>query len=577
MNARERLEVQVGCAVNTNAALVPTFTPYLVRLHRFFVPLQLYHPEMRVNAANFDMRNLSFNALSISAAMAAPTTGMGASGAVLPYQGLFKVDPCSCLSFLRLLSGAQYRTSWQTFPSYINTAASQQPVRFYSSVPTAGDYINCDALLGYWDVVRNYYSFSQTNDFSLAFPGNFVPNVPSQAQSSFGYTNARWTQYYGRLSYLDDFFETSFYSQPGESRFYDRASLFLALSNSLAVGAAQNTQYSYPSFYTQSRTVTASDAEESWTTTMYSYFLRNSPLAVVPSNPDRFSRMLPTSAYTQNNISLSGVSNIRELAVASRLQEYLDLLGAGGSRFSDWLQTFFASKIRHVDRPTLLHSSSFYMNSSPIYNQSGEAGGGSAGTDTVLGAYAGAINGQADFGKRKQVYHFDEPGYVMDMFSIVPQYYWAGIQEDYATYDANDYFNPIFNQIGYQSVPRHRFGPFSFNAGASAPMQVINAEPCFNEFRASYDEVLGDFAYIPGLNYDRQPNQILSTWVMQRAFIDSSNILQFSTAPFRYVDIDTVNAPFASFAEDNFFVNLYYNVTRKSLVSKQFATKLSTR
>ena len=44
-----------------------------------------------------------------------------------------------------------------------------------------------------------------------------------------------------------------------------------------------------------------------------------------------------------------------------------------------------------------------------------------------------------------------------------------------------------------------------------------------------------------------------------------------------FVDMTTVNSPFASTAEDNFFVNLSYSVRKKNLVNKTFATRLVNR
>lgn len=96
------------------------------------------------------------------------------------------------------------------------------------------------------------------------------------------------------------------------------------------------------------------------------------PMAVIPANPDRFSRLLPIGSSSA--VSMTGVQTIPQLAIASRLQEYKDLLGAGGSRYSDWLETFFASKIEHVDRPKLLFSASRTVNVQIVMNQSGQSG-----------------------------------------------------------------------------------------------------------------------------------------------------------------------------------------------------------
>ena len=111
------------------------------------------------------------------------------------------------------------------------------------------------------------------------------------------------------------------------------------------------------------------------TVTTLGAFLVAHPMAVIPSNPDRYSRLLPVGS--SEGVSMSGVSTIPQLAIASRLQEYKDLLGAGGSRYSDWLETFFASKIEHVDRPKLLFSASQTVNVQIVMNQAGPSNFGS--------------------------------------------------------------------------------------------------------------------------------------------------------------------------------------------------------
>lgn len=548
--------MQVGAVIRTEPTLVPTFTPYLVRLHRFFVPLQLYHPEMRVNASGFDMRNLSFNGL----VWAAQVSGENSySPDVSPY-----IDKSSCLTMLRLALGGF--TTVTNYPDYVDTDSQAQPY-FFKSGATAEDgvLINCDAMLGYWDIVRNYYSYSQLGDFSFAFPAPFTPVINGEALSPVNTVidaSSKWKQFYGKLSALDRFYEREFYPRGSanlvEQRYLDRSSLFSTL------------------FYSPSDTPVRLDSLNFYKTmltvgvggerlTAYAYMFMFSPLAVVPANPDRFSRTLEPANATET-VPLTNVTNIRELAVASRLQEYLDLLGAGGSRFSDWLQTFFAAKIKHVDRPALLYSSSFYLNSQPIFNNADQRGDG-------LGSYAGSIMGQDNFGKRTQTYYFEEPGYLMDCLSIVPLYYWSCVQEDYASYDGSDYFNPLFNEIGFQTLPVRKFNhhPLYLNV-------AVAREPAFNEFRASYDEVLGEMAALSRPE-SQQPDVVEQTWVQQRYF-DSVNSNAISVELFaknRFVDIATVNKAFASNNKDNFYLNMYYNVTRHSLVSKRFATRLATR
>lgn len=604
LNARDCVYVQAGAVVRANPTVVPTFTPYQIRLHRFFIPMQLYHPEMRVNSSGFDMQNLSMNYLNISFGSPSLTTNPENPGVFSSHDAspATYVIPGSLLDCLDLAHGGRsyYATSTnQALTGYRIWHAALTGADIASSLSTSGFnllgryIVNADPVLGYWDIVRNYYGFSQNGLFSFAQRGVrdwgeassastegsvLIPDVNGEvfwSDNTAHINNRYWRQWLGDLSILDRFYETSFYPKDGSSGAFD----YTYLSNVLFSAAAANPSSvdtspagvykTYPAYNITSGSTT-SDVRVYLSTALTG----NWPLAVCPSSPDRFSRLLDPTASPA--VSMLGVQTVTQLAVAARLQEYRDLLGAGGSRFSDWLQTFFAAKVQHVDRPILVYSSSFYLNSSPIFNQQGQPGQG-------LGEYGGVIQGQDSFGKKRQRYCFDEPGYLMDLVSIRPLYYWSGIQADYARYNGLDYFNPIFNEVGYQTVPA---STFSFSSRRMRTNDYsFGKEPCFGEFRSSYDRVFGDFEVIPSLPADvNQPNVIYNSWVMQRSAPsgsaseaeDLSNIQSFRNLSY-FVELSTVNRPFTSDSEDNFFVNMYYRITRKTLVSKNFATRLATR
>ena len=131
----------------------------------------------------------------------------------------------------------------------------------------------------------------------------------------------------------------------------------------------------------------------------------------------------------------------------------------------------------------------------------------------------------------------------------------------------------MYNDIGYQDVP---YGQVSTDAPFNRPYAFAQ-EPCFNEFRASYDRVKGQFTYgqLVGSASNSSDNRPLySYWVQQRNVTYGSG-----SAPYKllFVDMSTVNSPFASTVEDNFFVNLSYSVRKKNLVNKTFATRLANR
>jgi hypothetical protein len=575
VNARDRITLDQGIDVRSNPLAVPSFNPYTVRLHRFWVPLQLYHPEMRTNSSKFDMNNLSLN--WIPATITQPgSSNLGVFVNNAPFSN-------SLLSWLRISNKSRVNN---------NTSTPTPPSLNSISLPSnAADYVwaNADTYLAYWDIVRNYYGYSQWGVYSFASPASFVLNISSNT-IKYNSSASYFTQCFGNIEYLDAFYESQFYPSAltSTNNTFNRSNLFAQiLTSNLATGSAASsdgypvsTRYADMSTFGQSTpasqfSISSGSASAS---PFVSYFLYAHPMAVVPSNPDRFSRLLPVGSGSA--VSMSGVSTIPQLAIASRLQEYKDLLGAGGSRYSDWLETFFASKIEHVDRPKLLFSASQTVNVQVVMNQAGSnnfitSGFGSNDITSPLGQQGGSIAFNSRLGRR-QSYYFREPGYLIDMLSIRPVYYWAGIRPDYLNYKGADYFNPIYNDIGYQDVPTWRLLNGSNFLDSVSPV-VAAYEPCFNEFRSSYDEVLGQISASNGPVSDLR---LYSYWVQQRYIAyDQIALTSASTSayPLLFVDVSRVNSPFASDAEDNFFVNMSYSVQKKNLVNKTFATRLSNR
>lgn len=609
VNARDRVTLHQGIDVRSNPLGVPSFNPYVLRLHRFWVPLQLYHPEMRVNASKFDMNNLTYNYFysvvdnsggGKYTAFMYPRAGTSAFfEQVMPFNHRAAL-PNSLMSWLRVANSPITNFS---AGSLSGTGALAKTASKFVSV-------NADTYLGYWDIVRNYYSYSSWGVFSFAHPGTYRPvfyTTPTSSVSTEEYRSqaSYFWQRYGSLEFLDHYFETMFYPRDrkvGADRdelSWNRSDLFVEILrsdlfnkdtiapapdfNKLVQMFPQAVNFNFPAYPydVQKPTVdwnngtgpdTNVPSKVYFAATLHVPFLAAHPMAVCPSSPDRFSRLMPPGD-SNSDVDFTGVKTIPQLAVATRLQEYKDLIGASGSRYSDWLYTFFASKIEHVDRPKLLFSSSVMVNSQVVMNQAGQSGfaGGEA---AALGQMGGSIAFNTVLG-REQTYYFKEPGYIFDMLTIRPVYFWTGIRPDYLEYRGPDYFNPIYNDIGYQDVPFWRLG-YGWNGDLSAMSAALAKEPCYNEFRSSYDEVLGS---LQNTLTPKASSPLQSYWVQQRDFYLlglSSDRNEISPAML-FTNLNTVNNPFASDMEDNFFVNMSYKVVVKNLVNKSFATRLSSR
>lgn len=580
INARDRVRISQGIDVRSNPFAVPTFNPYTVRLHRFFVPLQLYHPEMRTNSSNFDMNDLSLN--------------------WLPYQYITSSSPQDdFLHFYQAIPLQNSLLSWLRAGNraFSFTTANLNDVDLPADT-SKSDWINADTFLAYWDIVRNYYSYSQWSLYSFAWPASWKIAVTSWVTGSPGgyeftipsTSSSIFTQCYGNLQFLDAYFESQFYPNAvsSQNNTFNRINLAFQIINSdlfdinknLSSDVLSSDGFPVSKVYSQyvndlkpypTSEFNLKNPDASIYRDYKNYILMAMPMAVVPSSPDRYSRLLPTGEMDQE-VAIP-TTTIPQLAVAARLQEYKDLLGAaGGNRYSDWLETFFASKIGHVDRPKLLFSASQTVNVQVIMNTGGSSNLG----ENPLGQQGGAVAFNTQLG-RSQSYYFDEPGYLIDMFSIRPVYYWATITPDYLYYEGADYFNPVYNDIGYQDVPG--FQIFRQDLGTTPVFTTsVAREPIFNEFRSSYDEVLGQLNSVHGTTTSSAGNKPLySYWVQQRA-LGSYNSNDFSDYfPVLFTDMSSVNSPFASSAEDNFFVNLSYSVKVKNLINKTFVTRLANR
>lgn len=609
VNARDRVTLHQGIDVRSNPLGVPSFNPYVLRLHRFWVPLQLYHPEMRVNSSKFDMNNLTYNFIPAVvdnhgsgkyASFMYPRPGVAAFfSQVMPFNQRTAL-PNSLMSWLRIANSPIINYPDNTVP--ITDSLLKTSAKFIT--------VNADTYLGYWDIVRNFYSYSSWGVFSFAHPGTFRPTFFTTSSSSVSSVEYRskasyFWQRYGNLEFLDHYFETMFYprdrkvSEDRDELAWNRSDLFVEILrsdlfntgtiaadpdfNKLVQTFPQNVNVKVPAspFDVQEPQIDWNNGEGTDTNvpakvyfaaTLNVPFLAAHPMAVCPSSPDRFSRLMPPGD-SSSDVDFTGIKTIPQLAVATRLQEYKDLIGASGSRYSDWLYTFFASKIEHVDRPKLLFSSSVMVNSQVVMNQAGQSGfaGGEA---AALGQMGGSIAFNTVLG-REQTYYFKEPGYIFDMLTIRPVYFWTGIRPDYLEYRGPDYFNPIYNDIGYQDVPFWRIG-YGWKAGSATQSMTVAKEPCYNEFRSSYDEVLGS---LQSILTPKASVPLQSYWVQQRDFYLiglSSNPNEISPSML-FTNLNTVNNPFASDMEDNFFVNMSYKVVVKNLVNKSFATRLSSR
>lgn len=182
-----------------------------------------------------------------------------------------------------------------------------------------------------------------------------------------------------------------------------------------------------------------------WFTSRASIFQRCLP-------PYYLESWLATSGYEDSEIKVDleadGKSiSFRNIATQSHIQRWLDLALAGGSRYSDYINSQFdVSHLKHSTTPLYLGSDRDFLGSNVIYQTTG-AGDSSS----PLGAFAGQASGGREF--RQRSYHFGENGYFVVMASLVPDViYTRGLDPFNREKTLADVYVPALDNIAMQPL-----------------------------------------------------------------------------------------------------------------------------
>lgn len=430
------------------------------------------------------------------------------------------------------VDGAVLNPSVGTLFDWLNLVPSVVRVQGTGSV-SLRVLTNFEPVVAYWDIVRNFYGFSKNNIFSY---------VSGYDNSTFGTV----TQRAGTLDKLDEWVEGIYNSK-----------------KPLLIGGAREVSgyASYPYWLGYLSDTFSSDQHNL------------EGLAVAPSNPDGLSRFVPN--LSTDTITVNAPFTIPSLAVASKVQSVRDILSAAGTRFTDYLYGFFKTSIPHSDVPSLLYSGRFWLNSSPIFQNSGGESDGIGGGR--LGSFVGQNMASAGLSSRR--YKFDEPGYLMDILSIRPVYAWSGaIPYPYLDVSGFSWFNPRLNSLGFRSLVEREYGYINTAISSETTSEpLLSAKtPFWNEFRSSVDVVHGNMRFRPGASVQ----SVESFFIPQRnpsGFVASGSAFG-GLAEVMFCSMSNINNQFVSTSLDidNTYMSSYYNVTVSSYVSKRFATDLTS-
>lgn len=244
------------------------------------------------------------------------------------------------------------------------------------------------------------------------------------------------------------------------------------------------------------------------------------------------------------DVASSGFT-INDFRSVNSLQRWLETNMRKGLRYRDQIQAHYGVTVRYdeLDMPEFIGGVSVPV----MVNQISQT----TPTDSApLGAYAGQASCVGS-GRSVSAY-FDEPGFVMAIFSVTPvPNYSQLLPKMFLKNNVLDYFFPEFGHIGYQPVFYNEVCPLqAFNAGGSSELtKVFGYQRAWYEYLQSVDEVHGDFRLS------------LRDFLINRTFRHAPELSE----EFLIVDPDQVNNVFTVTAPsgDKILGQIYFKIIAK--------------
>ncbi|AXH75281.1 MAG: major capsid protein [Microviridae sp.] len=236
-------------------------------------------------------------------------------------------------------------------------------------------------------------------------------------------------------------------------------------------------------------------------------------------------------------------TTITDFRRASRLQEWLEAMARGGSRYIEQMKTMFGvtSSDARLQRAEFLGSSVMPIQISEVLSTFNSE----TAENPVAGAtmYGHGISAGSNFLFNK---FFEEHGYIIVNLSVIPRstYSSQGIPKMFQKFDKFEYYWPHFAHIGEQPILAKEIY-YTGNAGDLAVPEVFGYTPRYAEYKFALSSVHGDF------------RDSLDYWHMSRTF----------TAPpplnSEFIEADPTERIFAVTDPDvdKIYVQVYHNCT----------------
>lgn len=216
----------------------------------------------------------------------------------------------------------------------------------------------------------------------------------------------------------------------------------------------------------------------------------NTPAGVITSSGTSLSAddggvgPFPDIAYDPDGTLTVAATEINDLRRAFRLQEWLERMAVGGSRYTEQLYAMFKVKSSdaRLQRPEYITGTKAPVLISEVLNTTGETGGLPQGNMAGHGVSVGkGYNGS---------YFCEEHGYIIGIMSVIPKpSYMQGIPKTFLRNDPLEWYWSQFAHIGEQEVRPNEIYAYQANGNTG----VFGYIPRYADYRYMPPRVAGDF------------------------------------------------------------------------------------
>ena len=246
----------------------------------------------------------------------------------------------------------------------------------------------------------------------------------------------------------------------------------------------------------------------------------------------------------------TGNADVTELRRAIKLQEFLEAMSRGGSRYIEQMKTMFgvSSSDARLQRPEFLGAVKQPVIISEVL-QTSESANTPQGNMSGRGVSAGSSRAFSKF--------HEEHSLVVGLVCVMPDFdLFNGLPRKYTKFERLDYYWHQFDHIGEQEI---RNSELFFDAQTQPISSGTFAyAPRYSEYKSAQNEVHGEF------------KDTLDFWHMGYEFASVPAL----NSDFLRPSENLLNRPFAVNGVEQIYLEMYFNFTAKRMMSRMSTPKI---